>query len=107
MAQLAQVVRVDSQVTREGAAQNLVGRDQSAQPFVDLAVHALAPPLNGEHHQQPDANADQRDQGEAQKGRNNPLPGTEIYISQNRLCNKALGWGTCAILDSFQIVAAL
>ena len=69
------------QVAGERPAQRLVGRDQGAQPFVDLSVLARAALLDGLHHQQADAHADQRDQRQAQQCRQQALPGTEIQIT--------------------------
>jgi hypothetical protein len=46
------VGRIDAQLTREGAAQDLVGGNESSQTLVDLTVLPLASPLNGLHQQQ-------------------------------------------------------
>jgi hypothetical protein len=68
------VRRIDRQVAGEGAAKGLVGRDQGAQAFVDLAVGAFTPLLDGEHHQQPDADAEEGEKGEPDQGREQAVP---------------------------------
>jgi hypothetical protein len=54
--------RIDGQFAGERSAQDFVGCDQRPQALVDLTVHALAALLNCEHDQQPDADADEREQ---------------------------------------------
>jgi hypothetical protein len=81
--QVAQMARIDRQIAGKGAAQNLVGRDEWAQPFVDLAIETFATGLDGKHHEQANAHTDQRHEGEASQRHKDGLPGTEIDISQN------------------------
>ncbi|MCY1238866.1 hypothetical protein D9M72_516250 [compost metagenome] len=79
--QVAQVRGIDGQVAGKGTAQRLVRGDQRAQPLVDLPVLAFAALLHGLHDQQPDAHADQRDDGQAHHRGEQALPGTEIQVS--------------------------
>src|SRR5690606_13299734 len=75
---VAQVTRIDHQIARERPSESLVGGHQGAQPLVDLAVHPLAALLDRHHHHQPDADADQGDEREAEQRRSDALPGGEI-----------------------------
>src|SRR3546814_16267273 len=84
-AQVAQVARIDRQIAGEGAAERLVGRDQYAQPLVDLAIHPLPTLLDRHHDDQPDADADQRDERQPDQRRADALPRGEIQIAHDRL----------------------
>ena len=72
--EIAQVARIDQQISGDRSAQRLVGGDQQLQSLIDLAVHPLTPLLHGHHQQQPDADADQREKRHAQKGGQGRLP---------------------------------
>ena len=63
--QFAQVRRIHRQVAREGTAQGLVGGDQGAQAFVDLAVFPLPALLYPLHDKQADADGKRIDPGRA------------------------------------------
>ena len=81
---LRQKPNLHRQFTREGAAQHLVGGNQRAQALVDLAVLALAPPLDGLHEHQPDAHRDDRNQHQAHQRGHHRAPGAEIKIAHRR-----------------------
>ena len=72
---------VHSQLAGEGAAQHLVGGDQRAEAFVDLAVHALLALLDRQHHQDADANPDQGEKRDREDREQDALPRTEVEIS--------------------------
>ncbi len=81
-AQVAQMRRIDGEIAGERATQGFVSRDQCSQPLVDLAVHAFAALLNREHGQQADADANKREQREANQCCEQTLPRREIKIVQ-------------------------
>ena len=81
-AQIAMVSRIDRQITGKGPTQRLVGGDQSAQPFVDLAIHTLSALLNRDHRKQADTNADQRDDREAQQRGDKRMQRAEVETAQ-------------------------
>ena len=81
-AQVAQMSRIDGERAGEGAAQHLVGGDQSLQPLVDLPVRPLAALLDGHHHDQTHAHADEGEQCEAEQRHEDAVPGAEIEIAQ-------------------------
>ncbi|WP_412180412.1 hypothetical protein [Variovorax paradoxus] len=77
-AQFAQMAGVDRELAGERPAEHLVGRDQRLEPLVDLPVLALAPLLHAEHHDDADADRDQRHEHQAEQGREQALPGCEV-----------------------------
>jgi hypothetical protein len=83
-AQVAQMGRIDRQLARKGAAEHLVRGNQGAQPLVDLAVHALTALLDGLHHEHPDADADQGEDGKPQQRAEHALPRAEIHVAHHR-----------------------
>ncbi len=83
LAQVAQMRRIDGEVPGEGAAQRLVGGDEGAQPLVDLPVRPLPALLDREHHDEADADADQREEGKPDHRHEDAVPGTEIEIAQH------------------------
>jgi hypothetical protein len=76
--QVAQMRRVDREISGEGPAEHLVGRDQCLQPFVDLPVHPLATLLHPDHHRKPDADADEREKRDPDERREDAGSGTEV-----------------------------
>ncbi|CCV04701.1 hypothetical protein MESS2_1360006 [Mesorhizobium metallidurans STM 2683] len=80
---VAQMGRIDSQVSGEGFAQCLLGRDQGAKALVDLTVRAFAALLDCEHHQQSNADADKREKRQADKRHEHALPRAEVDVAQS------------------------
>jgi hypothetical protein len=76
--QVSLMRRIDRHGAGERSAQHLVGSDQGFQAFVDLAIEPLLALLDGHHHQQADADADQGHQPNADQRCQHALPRTEI-----------------------------
>ena len=76
------MARVHREAAGKGAAEHLVGGNEGFEPFVDLAVHPLLALLDGGHHDEANADADQREQGDADKGGEDALPGGEVKAAQ-------------------------
>nr|GEU28537.1 conserved hypothetical protein [Tanacetum cinerariifolium] len=85
IAQVAQMGGIDGQLSRKRTTQRAVSRHQRFHPLVDLPVHALAALLDGLHHQDADAHADQGKQRQPDQGGHRGLPRTEIHISHSLL----------------------
>ena len=73
-AKIAQMRRINRQITRERSAERFVGGDQNSQSFIDLAIHALAALLNREHHHEAYPDADERHQRQTDQRDEQTLP---------------------------------
>jgi hypothetical protein len=82
LTEIAKVSGIDRQITGKGPTQRLVGGDQGAQPLVDLAIHTLPALLNRDHCKQADADADQRNDRQAQQGGDEGMQRAEIETAQ-------------------------
>lgn len=89
-AQITTVSRIDGQVARERPAQRLIGGDEGPQTLVDLAIHTFTALLNRNHRKQADTDADQRNDRQAQQGRDERMQRAEIEIAQLYLRRKSL-----------------
>lgn len=79
----SKMCRIDTELTREGPSQNLVCRNESPQPLVDLTILSLTMPLNRLHEQQTNSHRDDGHHHQTQKGHERSVPGTEIKISHS------------------------
>jgi len=64
-ADIAQMPGIDGKTPGEGAAEDFIGGDQRLEALIDLAVHPLLALLDGGHHDEANADADEREERDA------------------------------------------
>jgi hypothetical protein len=70
--------RIDGEIAGEGTAQCFIGGNQCPQALVDLPVFSLTSLLNRLHREQSDSDSDEGNHAQAQQGREQRRPGSEI-----------------------------
>ena len=76
--EIPQMGRVHRKIASEGTAQSLIGRNQRAQSFVDLAVFSLAALLHRLHREESYADSEEGNHAESEQSRKQRRPGGEV-----------------------------